>query len=397
MKKKHSGVLALVTALCLISVAFGSGFVAASLQPRLLSSSDPSSVLSEPLPGSLRVFREAWDLVEQDFFGPLPSNRERVYGAVRGVLGSLSDPHTILVEPASRQLEKEHLRGSHGGIGVALNRSVGGQIVLSPYRDSPAAKAGIREGDLLLAVDNIPITAQMDISLDVETRIRGEVGTQVALTIQRGEARLVVELIREVIQIPSVTWRMLGQPSGLGYVQITAFTERTATELAEGLDELLSNGAQGLILDLRDNGGGLFQSSIDVADEFLDGGTVLYERRKEQEDKTYTARPGGRATDIPIVALINQGTASASEIVAGAIQDRRRGMLVGEPTFGKGSVQLIFDLSDGSSLHVTAARWYTPARHQLDGIGLIPDLVVDPVDGRDTQLERAVIFLKNGE
>jgi carboxyl-terminal processing protease len=392
--------LSALTGLFLVALAFGSGFVMATFQPRQPGylNNPHSAVLAS---GSLSVFGEAWELIEQDFFGSLPPNRERVYGAIRGLLGALDDPYTVFVEPVSRQLEQDNLRGHYGGVGVTLGRDADGKIMLSPFRDSPAANAGILEGDVLVAIDELYITSEMDLSQDVEARIRGEVGTYVTLAIQRGEETLVFTITRKVIQIPSVTWRMLEQAPSLGYVRIKSFSDRTAGELQEGLDDVLADGAQGLVLDLRDNGGGLLQASIDVTDQFLDGGPVLYERRKGQEEEAYMANSGGLAIEIPLVVLINHGTASASEIVAGALQDRGRGILIGEPTFGKGSVQLIFDLTDGSSVHITAAQWYTPDHHQLDSVGLVPDVTVgddsDSGDGEDVQLERAVQYLQQGK
>jgi carboxyl-terminal processing protease len=395
-------VLAFLTGLFLVSLAFGSGFVVASFQPRQPQSGAPENTLLDS--GPLAIFQEAWDLIAKDFFGTLPTNRERVYGAVRGLLEAVDDPYTVFVEPIPRRFEQDDLRGSYGGIGVALNRATNGQVVLSPYRDSAAAQAGVLEGDILLAVDDVPITAEMDVTQDVAARLRGEVGTTVILVIHRGSETLTFKITRQVIEIPSVTWRVLDQAPNLGYVQVSSFTDRTSDELEEALDELLTSGiqgsdVQGLVLDLRNNGGGLLQAAIDVTDQFIDGGVILYERRKGRDEKSYTANAGGLALEVPLVVLVNHGTASASEIVAGAIQDRERGSLVGEPTFGKGSVQLIFDLSDGSSLHVTAARWYTPNRHQLDGVGLTPNLVIeaDAQSGSDVQLERAIAFLQSGQ
>lgn len=390
-------VLAFLTGLFLVSLAFGSGFVVASFQPRQPQSKASENTLLDS--GPLSIFQEAWDLIEKDFFGALPTNRERVYGAIRGLLGVVDDPYTVFVEPIPRRFEQDDLRGSYGGIGVALNRAASGQVVLSPYRDSAAAQAGVLEGDVLLAVDDVPITAEMDVTQDVAARLRGKVGTTVTLVIHRGAETLTFKITRQVIEIPSVTWRVLDQAPNLGYVQVSSFTDRTSVELEEALDELLTSDVQGLVLDLRNNGGGLLQAAIDVTDQFVDGGVILYERHRGQDEKSYIANAGGLALQVPLVVLVNHGTASASEIVAGAIQDRERGPLVGEPTFGKGSVQLIFDLSDGSSLHVTAARWYTPNRHQLDGVGLTPNLVVaaDSQSDSDVQLERAIAFLQSGQ
>jgi len=189
----------------------------------------------------------------------------------------------------------------------------------------------------------------------------------------------------------------LDEDQGLGYVSISLFTERTNDELDTALKDLRAQEATRLILDLRNNSGGLLETSIDVASQFIPDGIVLYEQRRDQEEKSYPARRGGKATDIPLVVLVNAGTASASEIVAGAIQDSGRGILIGESTFGKGSVQLVYDLSDQSSLHVTVAHWFTPDRHEITGNGLTPDIVVplteeDHAQDRDPQLDRAIAY-----
>jgi carboxyl-terminal processing protease len=346
----------------------------------------------------LDLFGEAWTIVNREFYGPLPSNRDQIYGAIRGALRALDDPYTVLVEPISRKFEQDDLRGSYGGVGVDLRRDELGRVVLSPVRGSPAENSGIQEGDVLVAVDGVTITGEMDLSQDVASRIRGEVGTPVTLSVLRAQdtQEIAFTITRQVIEIPSVDWRTVEEAPALGYIQIKSFSDRTAQELGRAVKELRDQQVQALILDLRNNGGGLLQASIDAADAFLDGGVILYERRRGEPEKTYAATDGGAAADLPLVVLVNGGTASASEIVAGAIQDRDRGILVGEPTFGKGSVQLIFDLSDGSSLHVTAARWYTPERHLIDGVGLTPDRAVegDALNESDPQLQSAIGILE---
>ena len=397
MTKSSSFFRALVflTFISFALIAFTSGFVLGVYDPDPM----PKSHTSSAQPGSLEIFQEAWDLVARDFFGPLPPNHDRVYGAARGFLAALDDPYTVFVEPIPHQFDQDDLRGSYGGVGMTLSRSADGQIVLSPLRDSPSAEAGILEGDVLVAVDGVSITAEMDVSEDIVSRIRGDVGTDVTLTIQRDGETHDYTITRQIIEIPSVNWQALDEFPTLGYIRINSFTDRTAQELEQGLNELSSSKIEGLILDLRGNGGGLLQSSIDVTDQFLAGGVILYENRKSNPEKAYEATAEGLAHEIPLVVLVNHGTASAAEIVAGAIQDHDRGTLVGETTFGKGSVQLIFDLSDGSSLHVTAARWSTPSRHQLDGAGLTPDVLVESSQngGQDTQLERAIDLLQKTE
>jgi len=346
-----------------------------------------------------KIFWEAWSLVEKNFYGELPPPKTMTYAALRGALSALNDPYTTFVEPQPRQLEKDDLHGSFGGIGVWLSQAQDGSFVLSPMREGPAIRAGIQEGDVLLGVDDTPITPEMSLS-DVQVLIRGPLGSEVRLTIRREGVPepLILTVVREEIAIPSVTWRMVEDQPDMGYIKITRFTERTPQELKEALADLRDQGMVRLVLDLRDNGGGLLTEATQVASQFLNEGVVLYERRRNAEEKAYPVQKGGMARDVPLAVLINGGTASAAEIVAGALQDHERGPLIGERTFGKGSVQLIYDLSDGSSLHVTSAQWFTPNRHQINGQGLAPDIEVpltdeDRTQGRDPQLERAIAYL----
>jgi carboxyl-terminal processing protease len=399
--------LAGFTALLLALLSYSSGFVVAALQPDIaewrsaaqLSAEGADTAFSSENTATLEVFTEAWELIEADFFGPLPTKTDRVYGAIRGLLAEVGDPYTVFVEPVPHRFDQEKLRGSYGGIGVDLSRDVEGQVVLAPFRDSPASRAGMTEGDILVAVDGLTITSGMDASQDVAALLRGEPGTDVILLVRRGEREIEFVVTREVIETPSVNWKLLVEETPpLAYVEITAFTDRTPEELVEGLEELIGkDNAKGLVLDLRNNGGGLLHSSIDVVDQFLDGEIVLYEVKRGGVEKSFSVERGGNAIDIPLVVLVNNGTASASEIVAGAIQDHGRGTLVGQNTYGKGSVQLIFDLSDGASLHLTSAQWLTPNRHQLEGVGLTPDVAIEDDDpgGVDVVLAKAVDILRS--
>ena len=347
----------------------------------------------------MTVFWEAWDLVEQSFYGDVPSPRVRTYGAIRGSLAVLNDPYTIFLEPQPGEVERDRLTGAYGGIGVDVWRDAADRIVLSPYPGSPAEAAGVRTGDFLLAVDGRSVlTATVDA---VRAHLHGEVGTPVVLTLSRPPTPTLpftLTVIRQEIQIPSVSYRLLDRDPSIGYLQITSFTERTPQEVEEALRSLLAQGAKRLILDLRDNGGGLIRPAVDVGDQFLDGGVILYEVRRGHQEKAFRARQGGLATDLPLVVLVNGSTASASEMIAGSLQVHGRAALVGEPTYGKGSVQLIFTLSDGSSLHVTSAVWLLPDHQPLPETGLTPDIPVGPGDGlEDLPLDRAVRYLQEGE
>ncbi len=379
--------------LFLIGLAFGAGYGTAYLVQQRSSLHNVK----------LDTFWDVWQLVEKDFIGTLPSPQARVYGAIRGSLTSLNDPYTAFVEPDSHQREKEDLQGSFGGIGVTMRRNAQGDLVLTPLPDSPALKAGVEDGDVLVSVDTRPITPTMSFD-DIAALVRGQVGTTVKITVRHaGQSDLIsFTITRQVIETPSVNWRLLDDSPQIGYLAVERFTERTGDEVQRALEDLKQKGSRQIILDLRDNGGGLLTSAVDVASQFIGDGVVLYEKQKGKDEQMFRVKPGGLATDVPIVALVNRATASASEIVAGALRDRGRAVLIGEQTYGKGSVQHIYDLNDGSSLHVTAAEWFTPNHHQLTGNGLQPDIATprsndDIAAGRDPQLDRAVTYLKNSK
>jgi carboxyl-terminal processing protease len=385
----------LATLLIIIALSsFAAGFTSAQ------------STISQPLAGKaekFNVFWEAWQIVKRESISELPDPKEMTYGAIRGVLSLLSDPYTTLVEPNPRSLEKDEHKGRFGGIGVRVEKR-NGSFALIPEENSPAMHAGIQEGDIIISVDDERISPDMS-KEDVLVMIRGPIGSSVRLEIKRPgeESPLFFEIIREEIKIPSVTYSLLEE--GIGYVDIDSFNERTSEELEEALRSLQNmqqrtgqRGIMYLILDLRDNHGGLLEAAIDVASLFLstnplhlESDIVLYERSKKGE-RAYPVR--GKALtflrELPIVVLVNGGTASASEIVAGALKEHGRALLLGERTFGKGSVQLIFDLSDGSSLHVTSSLWLTPKRNSIEGCGLSPDITVS---GTEEQLQSAIAHL----
>jgi carboxyl-terminal processing protease len=347
------------------------------------------------------VYWEAWDHVENDFYGDLPEPKAITYAAIAETLTLLDDPYTIFVEPQPRELERDQMRGSFGGIGVDLWRDPEGNVLVSPYPDSPAAQAGVLERDRLLAVDDQQVTEATTID-DIRAHLHGEVDTPVTLTLSRTSPGqdsptppFDITIIRAVIEVPSVTWRVLDQAPTIGYVHILGFTDRTDEETVDALRTLLEeNPVTSLVLDLRDNFGGLLDPAITVASQFLDDGVVMYERSRDSQESSRDVRSGGIALDVPLVVLVNGNTASASEIVAGALQDYERAPLIGDTTYGKGSVQLIYDLSDGSSLHVTSAIWLTPNRHRIEGLGLTPDIVTPQSQGpQDAQLDRAVAYL----
>jgi carboxyl-terminal processing protease len=336
---------------------------------------------------------EVENLVNTHYLRDLPPEKDLEYAAIRGYLGGLNDPYTFFIDPPVAQSESDVLAGEYGGIGVQVTHNEQGFFVLYPFRDGPAAAAGIMDGNVLLAVNgtNLDLSERLDV---IDRMLRGEVGEGkgVTITVQQLSSGETHDYFIEfaVVRVPSVIWRQLVEDPALGYVQIVRFTARTPDELQTALEELSAAGVAAYVLDLRGDSGGLLQESVEVASEFLDGGVVFYEHSRDGETET-DASAGGLALDKPLVVLVDHGTASAAELVAGAIRDRGRGILIGQRTYGKGSVQLIFRLSDDSSVHITAAEWFTPSRAPLDGNGLEPDISMIPAeDGRDVELGEAV-------
>ena len=383
----------------MLVILAGSAFAAGYLMRGLVNGRESSLVRAQQ--DDLALFQEAWALVEGNFLGTLPDSRQVTYGAIRGSLATLGDPYTVFIEPAAREVERERLQGSFGGIGAYITRSEEtGEVLLEPIPGNPAEAAGILAGDVLLAVDGQAISDALTVPEIVEL-VKGEKGTSVTLTVRHPDATEAVDIavVRADILLPSVTFRLLEADPTIGYISLSRFSGESGNEVGAALQELLSQGATRFVLDLRQNGGGLRDAAVDVADHFLNNGPVLYLDSQQEGERVFNASDETLAPDQPLVVLIDSGTASASEIVAGALRDRERATLIGNsPTFGKGSVQLVFDLSDGSSVHVTSARWLTPNRLQLDGEGIPPDILVevtqDDIDnGRDPVLERAAQYL----
>ena len=370
----------------LAGLAFGVGYIAYPLlhPPRESVVVDPQTEGTAGAQGlDLQLFWEVRSLLERDFFGEKPSEDAQRYGTVRGLVQAYDDPYTYFVEPQPRELEQDNLRGSFGGIGAYI---VGGDdgYHLSPMPGQPAEQAGIQEGDLLLLVDDTEITTEMS-EEDVVALVRGPVDTDVVLVVRRGQDDAVEELTiavtRAVIETPSVDYRLLDddpRTADIGYIKHTLFTERSPDEMLQAIQELTDRGATRFILDLRGNPGGIVNSAVAIADMWIDDGLIFTEERADGSREEFRATAGGPGVEYPLVVVVDAASASASEIVAGALQDLGRAQLVGEKTFGKGSVQFIHQLADASSLHVTTAEWFTSDGHQLTGVGLTPDRTIEP-------------------
>lgn len=353
----------------------------------------PPPVLGE----EFRVFWEAWRIVENEFYGRPIDSKELTYGAIQGALSTLEDENTAFITPEHIAIVREDLTGTFEGIGALVEMNEDGYLVIvEPLAGKPADLAGLKAGDLVLEVDGVEIWG-MNL-IEAISLIRGPKGTMVRLTIRRrGVAEpFEVEIVRERIELRTVEYRLLN--GEIGYIKLNEFNSQAPRQLRTALIDLLAENPRGLILDLRDDPGGLVTAAIDVGSEFIAQGVIMSERDKDSAEE-HEAQGDGLATEIPLVVLVNGGSASASEIVAGAIQDYRRGIIIGERTLGKGSVQVQHQLSDGSGLRITIAHWLTPHGRLIEGEGLIPDVEVhitdeDLAEGLDPQLELAIDYLE---
>lgn len=352
------------------------------------------------------TFYEVWDLIAAQYDGELPPAEEIIQAIVSGSLETLNDDYTRYVPADVAERMREDQDGSVEGIGAFVIENDEGLFeIVRPIDGQPADLAGVMAGDVLIEVDGQSV---LDLSFDeVILLVRGPQGTSVNLKFMREgeEEPLEFTIVRTRFEVPVVTSEVLPADmtggAAIGYIHLTEFTTNAEERLYGAIDDLLAQGVTGLVLDLRDNPGGFLDQSVAVADAFLPEGVVLYERNIRGLDETFASIDGDAAESIPLVVLVNAGSASASEIVAGALQDRGRAVLVGETTFGKGSVQQIHPLSDGSELRVTVARWYTPNNNTIDSVGIVPDIEVEspedlggPADG---QLQRAIEWLLTGE
>ncbi len=346
-------------------------------------------------PVNENLLDEAWRIIREDYYGDIPTEQQRTYGAIKGSVQTLDDPYTYFIEPEPAVREQERLKGEFGGIGAYLRLNEAGEVVLEPMVDRPAAQAGVEKGDILVAVDGQPIATPADLE-QVTGMIRGEVGTTVTLTVRRGDETLDIPVERATIELPSVIWHPVDGAPHAGYIRIERFSNLTDKEFQQALTELASQGAdQALIIDLRGDPGGLVDAAVKVASHFLDGGTVLIEKHADGSQKVYKATAGvDIPVETPVIVLVDGNTASAAEILAGALQDRGRATLVGEKTYGKGSIQRIHRLSDGSAIHVTFAKWFTPNDRAIDGKGLTPDVPVESSPDYDSYVKKALELLE---
>lgn len=330
------------------------------------------------------VLDEIEDILDEDFVVPEAVNSDALeLGAIGGQIEALGDPHTVYITPEDYQSGFDIIAGSFEGIGANVDQdpTTGEIAIVTPFRGSPAEKAGILPGDVILAVDG-ESTEGWSVQQAVE-KIRGPEGSEVTLTVRHTNRESEdLTITRGTIVIPTVFAHEAQDASGnavsdIAYIEIQQFTDQTVTDLREELNRIVDEGYKGLVLDLRRNPGGGLDATVNVADMFLDGGTVLTQVDREGNETVYEAESGGEAVDLPVVILVSGGSASGSEVLAGALRDQGRAKLVGTQTFGKGSVNHIRELSNGGALYVTIARWLTPNGTLIEGVGLTPDVPIE--------------------
>jgi carboxyl-terminal processing protease len=409
-------VLGAIIAVILLTGAFSGGFITARLvSPEqanlsMLQGGVPAIQQGAATPGApgtpqdlkelFAPFWQAWNLVHEQYVQQPVDNEILMRGAIRGMLDALGDPHTSYLDPAEYKTLNSSLQGeeTYEGIGAWVDTSGDYLMIISPMPGSPAEKAELHTGDKIIAIDGENMTG-LDGEV-VRKKVLGPAGSTVTLTISReGVEPFDVKIVRQSITVPSIESRMLDD--NIAYVRLFIFSDTAGDELRDTLKNVLAQNPKGLILDLRNNGGGYLNSAVDVVSEFVDSGVVMYEEYGDGTRKPLEVHKGGLATDIPMVVLVNEGSASASEIVAGAIQDMQRGKLVGVTTFGKGSVQMPSTLMNNEgAVRITIARWLTPNGRTIHGVGLTPDVEVpvtqdDTNANRDTQLDKAIEVLKS--
>ena len=346
------------------------------------------------------IFWETWDKLKETYIDKEKPNDQQklVYGAVKGMVSSLGDPNTSFFTPEESKQFGQDLSGSFGGVGAEIGSRNEGVIIIAPLKNSPAERVGLKANDKILKVDGKP-TEGLTVS-EVVRLIRGEIGTKVTLTILREgwQNPRDVEIVRETVQVPTVDWSM--REGNIIYLELASFSGNTPFTFFQAMAEGLRQGGNGLILDMRNNPGGFLEVSVNLAGWFVDrGDVVVSERFTGGDEKTFRAYGNEALTDFPVVILMNEGSASASEILAGALRVHNGTKIVGAKSFGKGTVQQLIDLSDGSTLKVTISHWLLPNGHLIEGNGLEPDYKVlvtdeDLVAGKDPQLDKAIEVLK---
>lgn len=389
----------------LVLFVFMLGWNAGTNHAQLQEGIAPQTTVTDPSGKAetvnMQLFWDAWNILSSNYVDPHALVTEKmIYGAIKGMVNSVGDPYTSFMNPKENKEFRDSLQGHLEGIGAELTLRNGMLTVISPLKNSPAQKAGLQPEDIIYEVDG---ESTEDMTLEQAVmKIRGEKGTSVVLTVLRQNHRdpIDITIVRDMININSIDWRL---EDNIAVIEINQFGDTTQQEFSKAVSEIAAKRPDGVILDLRYNGGGYLNGAVDIVSEFLEKEKVVtIKKRNPEDDEVIYVSGQARMTNVPLAVLINKGSASASEIVAGAIQDHNRGVIIGEKSFGKGTVQTVENLVGGSSLRVTIAKWFTPNDQNINEEGITPDIVVertleDLEAGRDPQLDAALEYLKNLE
>lgn len=347
-----------------------------------------------------KLFWDTWELVSKQYVDKKSIDPMKMYyGAIQGMVAALGDPYTFFLPPETQKSTKEELGGSFEGVGIQLGFNKDKRLsVIAPLAGTPADKAGIKPGDAIVKIEN---KDSQNLNLPEAVKlIRGQKGTQVSLEIYRdGEDKTrTFTLTRDTIVVKSVEFQAKTTPSGkkIAYIRLTRFGEKTSSEWVQAVSDTLAGAPTGVVLDVRNNPGGFLDGAVFIASEFIGSGDVVLQENAAGEKQGYKVNRSGKLLNIPLVVLINKGSASASEIVAGAVQDNKRGKLVGGESFGKGTIQESQDLPGGTGIHITTAKWLTPNGHWVHTVGLTPDVKVEAGEDpeKDLQMEKALELLE---
>lgn len=390
MKNQTKNIIAMI----LIGVSFVSGFYFHEL---IFQQYYKAAYTIDNIDFSL--LKKAWDQVTTNYVDQDKIDKQKMtYGAASGMVEAIGDPYTEFFNPEESKKLQEDLSGSFEGIGLQLGVKNKQIVAISPIKGTPAERAGLRPGDLILAVDKKPTA---DLSIDeVVSMIRGPKGTKVVLTIARKDTNATkdIEITRDVIKVPSMAWDIKETPNGtkIAHITLYQFSDTLYQDFKNSAFDILNSGVSGIVLDVRNNPGGLVNQATNIAGWFLDrGNLILTEQDKDGGKTEFKSNGPSNFVPYPLVVLINEGSASSSEILAGALKDDRKALMIGETSFGKGTVQKIVDFDEGSSLKVTVAKWFTPSGERIQDTGIKPDIKVeltsDDYDkGKDPQIERAL-------
>lgn len=348
-----------------------------------------------------KLFWDTWDLVTTKYIDKKAIDPQKLYyGAIQGMVAAIGDPYTVFLPPQAQKTTKEQLGGSFDGVGIQLGYNKDNRlVVIAPLQDTPASKAGVKPGDLIIKIDDKDATV---LSLpEAVNQIRGPKGSSVRLSLlSEGETKPhEVTLARDTIVVKSAEFQAKTTKAGkkIAYIKLTSFGEKTKDEWDQAVSSALAAGSQGVIVDVRNNPGGFLDGAIYIGSEFISDGNIVLQEDAQGNRQNYGPVRTGRLLKQPVVVLINKGSASASEILAGAIQDHKRGKLVGDQSFGKGTIQSAEDLAEQTGIHITTAKWLTPDGHWVHNVGLTPDVKVEPGDDqtKDLIVDKALEILEN--